>query len=306
MVILQSLENSHNYKLLDSGNGQRLEQFGALRVIRPDVTCIWQPRDKSMWAHVDLICSKNAIGGGYHWGIGRSDTPFEYAQDMLRRAQSPWLYTYYNTALAPLHFILRTSPESKNIGIFPEQAVHWDWMVEKIKTAVVEGRQPNILNLFAYTGGATVIAAAAGAQVCHVDAAKTTVTWARQNAEANGLQDAPIRWMVEDCLTFMEREIKRGKKYDGIIMDPPAFGRDPRGKTFSFESAVHQLLAVARDLLKSDGFLTLNVYSVPLYATHLANVVYEYFPGKQVIAGELHLKDVVGGMVPCNIFVRVD
>lgn len=306
MVIFHPYDNSHNYKLLDSGNGQRFEEFGSLRIVRPDVTCLWQPKDKNAWLNADIVCTKNPVGGGFHWGINKAAHSFEYVQGMQRGGASQWLYTYFNTSLAPINFALRTSPESKNIGIFPEQAVHWDWMVEKIKASTECSCQPNILNLFAYTGGATIVAAAAGAQVCHVDAAKTTVTWARQNAEENGLQEAPIRWIVEDCLTFMEREIKRGKKYDGIIMDPPAFGRDPRGKTFSFETSVHLLLAAARDLLKSNGFLTLNVYSVPFYATHLSNLVNDYFPGKQIVAGELHIKDAAGRILPCNIFVRVD
>lgn len=306
MVIFQPYDNSHNYKLLDSGNGQRFEQFGSLRIIRPDVTCLWQPKNKDAWVNADIVCAKNSVGGGFHWGINKGSNQIEYIQDMQRGGTSSWLYKYFHPSLAPINFGLRTSPESKNIGIFPEQVVHWDWMVEKIKTFIGQGYQPNVLNLFAYTGGATVVAAAAGAQVCHVDAAKTTVTWARQNAEENGLQESPIRWIVEDSLTFMEREIKRGKKYDGIIMDPPAFGRDPRGKTFSFESSVHLLLAAARDLLKSDGFLTLNVYSVPFYATHLFNVVNDYFPGKQLVSGELHIKDAGGRSLPCNIFVRVD
>ncbi len=278
----------HTYQLLDSGNGQRLEQFGNRRIIRPDTTCLWRPRNTTHWNSVDLRCVKTQQGGSFAW------------QEQRAGAQA-WTYTYHHPKLQKLDFALRSSEHSKNIGIFPEQAAHWDWLTTKLVGAT---QAPSILNLFAYTGGATLVAAAAGAQVCHVDASKSTVAWARENAVANGLADAPIRWIVEDCVTFIEREIKRGKKYDGIIMDPPAFGRDPRGKPFSFEDSFHQLMAGAQALLAPEGFLLLNVYSVPLYATHIANVVGDYFPHHTLEAGELHLVAKDGRTVPCNLFVR--
>lgn len=288
MSILTLTSQHQTYQLLDSGNGHRLEQFGNRRVMRPDGTCLWAPRNIAPWNAADLRCVKAEQGSGYRW------------QEQHAGAQ-PWTYSYSNASIQPLNFLLRTSEHSKNVGIFPEQAVHWDWLVKKIMAA----QKPNILNLFAYTGGATLVAAAAGAQVCHVDAAKSTVAWARQNAQDNGLATAPIRWIVDDCLTFIEREIKRGKKYDGIIMDPPAFGRDPQGKPFTFEDALHPLMAGIQKLLTPEGFLLLNVYSVPFYATHIGNVVEDYFPDKTVETGELHLMAKDGRRVPCNLFVRV-
>ncbi|MBM3886607.1 methyltransferase [Candidatus Dependentiae bacterium] len=285
MTIVVPQQSHHTYALLDSGNGQRLEQFDSQTIIRPDVTCIWQPQHKNLWQNADLICSKNQQGSRYVWKKQKTG------------ATDQWNYSYHHPALQPLTFLLRTSEQSKNVGIFPEQAAHWDWLVER-------AARNNILNLFAYTGGATLAIATAGAKVCHVDASKTTVAWARQNAERNGLENAPIRWIIEDCLTFMQREIKRGKQYGGIIMDPPAFGRDPNGNVFNFESSIHQLLAAAKQLLMPDGFLLLNVYSVSLYATHVANVVRDYFPERNIEYGELHVQGG-GNNVPCNVFVRV-
>lgn len=291
MTILSPQPVTHTYKLIDSGNANRLEQFGNQLIVRPDTTCIWQPQNKKIWSHADLVCTKNQ-GGNYNW------------QKQNTKSIQNWTYTYTHPKLRPVVFSLRTNEQSKNIGIFPEQAAHWDWLGTHLQN---QSTQQNILNLFAYTGGATIVAASAGAAVCHVDASKTTVTWASQNAQLNGLQEAPIRWVVEDCLVFMEREIKRGKKYDGIIMDPPAFGRDPKGHTFTFDHAIIPLLKTAQQLLSAQGFLLLNVYSVPLYSTHLANVVQDFFPQKSIESGELHLKKEGNEKypVPCNIFVKV-
>lgn len=285
MIILQPNNVHHNYELIDSGNGERLEQFGSRLIVRTDSTCLWRPQDPKHWNAATVRCSREEQGR-FSW----KDTT---------KSSTPWSYSYHNPALTKLSFSLRTSDNSKNIGIFPEQAAHWDWLVESIKP------QASVLNLFAYTGGATIVAAARGASVCHVDASKSAITWARSNAEANQLASAPIRWIVEDCLTFMQREIKRGVTYDGIIMDPPAFGRDPRGNRLTIEQTIHPLLAAAKALLTKDGFLLMNIYSIPLYATHIGNVVREYFPDKKITVGELHLAAKAGNAVPCNIFARV-
>lgn len=289
MMIRTPQATHHTYTLLDSGNGQRLEQFGNRRIIRPDSTCLWKPATPAAWNNAQIVCTKAAQGGKFRW-VEHQSSPLA------------WTYTYHHPTLQPLSFALRASESSKNIGIFPEQATHWDWLAEKIPTF---SSSPSILNLFAYTGGASLVAAAAGAKVCHVDASKTTVSWARQNAENNGLKEAPIRWIVEDCLVFMEREIKRGKKYEGIIMDPPAFGRDPRGNPFNFDTAIDLLLKAAQQLLTAEGFLLLNVYSVPFYATHISNLVQDYFPSKTIETGELHLVASNKRSLPCNIFVKI-
>lgn len=289
MIIIHPLDTTHSYKLLDSGNQQRLEVFGDHTIIRPDPTCVWKPKDISLWNKATTICSKNKYGGGFAWS------------ELVEDKKTSWIYSYKNQKIQSLSFHLRTSPQSKNIGIFPEQAAHWDWIIKQIKNTT---NQASILNLYAYTGGASLVAAAAGAHVCHVDASKTTITWAKQNAQTNGLDNKPIRWIVEDCLVFMKREIQRKKQYTGIIMDPPAFGRDPQGKPTHFEESIQNLLTAAQKLLTTDGFLLLNVYSVPLYATHIAQIVQDFFPSKKIEFGELHLNNGQQA-VPCNLFVRV-
>ncbi len=291
MIILSPNIKTHSYQLIDSGDGARLEKWGNHTIIRPDASCIWHRKNTKAWGNADRICSKNDKGPGYTW-FAKSDTNETLA------------YTYANDTLPnTLTFGLRTSEHSKNVGIFPEQAAHWDWLVTKIQNS----QNPvKILNLFAYTGGATLVAAAAGAQVCHVDAARTTVQWARNNATNNNLTEAPIRWIVDDCLTFMKRELKRGVHYDGIIMDPPAFGRDPQGKTSQFEDSIDELLTLAADLLTPKSFLLLNAYGVPLYAAGLAQAVGDFLPQHVLTYGELHLKDGNGHAVPCNIFVKAE
>lgn len=286
MIILYPQPEKHSYRLIDSGDGMRLETFNNITLSRPDITCIWPRNDNKLWEKTDLICSKNIKGNGFTW------------QEKRKNSDS-WFYSYHNKTLQKyLKFLLRTSPASKNIGIFPEQAAHWDWLSTQVK------KDDQVLNLFAYTGGATLVAAAAGASVCHVDASKSSIQWAKENAQYNSLESAPIRWIVDDCITFMQREVKRGKKYNGIIMDPPAFGRDPQGKAFEFSQSIHDLLKLASQLLTKNGFLLLNAYSIPLYATHLFNIVQWYMKDKNYEIGELHLQSNAGLSIPCNIFVR--
>ena len=196
-----------DYELLDCGGGEKLERWGKQILVRPDPQAIWEtPRTNRGWRNAQGRYYRSSSGGG-HW-------------DKEKLPES-WTVNYKDLKfqVKPMNF--------KHTGLFPEQAVNWDFAREKIKNA---GRPIRVLNLFAYTGGATVACAAAGAQVCHVDAAKGMVNWARENARVSGLSDAPVRWIIDDCAKFVEREIRRGKVYDAIIMDPPSYGRGPGGE----------------------------------------------------------------------------
>ena len=215
-----------DYQLLDTSSGERLERWGDYILIRPDPQVIWNtPRTRKEWEQKNGHYHRSRQGGGqwefFHlpkqWSIQYKDLTFH---------------------LKPFHF--------KHTGLFPEQAVNWDWFSEKIRHA---GRKIKVLNLFAYTGGATLSAAAAGASVTHVDASKGMVTWAKENAAASGLKDAPIRWLVDDCIKFVEREIRRGNQYDAIIMDPPSYGRGPKGEIWKLEDSVFSFITLCTRLL---------------------------------------------------------
>ena len=195
-----------DYELLDCGRGEKLERWGDKLLVRPDPQAIWNtPRTLRGWKVNDGRYSRSHTGGG-HWD--------------KRSLPQHWTIRYGSLTfqVGPMNF--------KHTGLFPEQAANWDFAREQIRRA---GREINVLNLFAYTGGATVACAAAGAKVCHVDAAKGMVAWARENARLSGLSEAPIRWIVDDCAKFVEREIRRGRRYDALIMDPPSYGRGPSG-----------------------------------------------------------------------------
>ena len=205
-------DNWKDYEVLDCSGGEKLERWGDYILVRPDPQVIWNtPRTLHEWKHRNGHYHRSTKGGG-EWEF------FDLPQQWSIHYRS---LTFH---LKPFSF--------KHTGLFPEQAVNWDWFSQKIKNA---GRPVKVLNLFAYTGGATLAAAAAGAQVTHVDASKGMVNWAKENAQSSGLGDAPIRWLVDDCKKFVEREIRRGNKYDGIIMDPPSYGRGANGEIWKIE-----------------------------------------------------------------------
>jgi 23S rRNA (cytosine1962-C5)-methyltransferase len=276
------------YQLLDSGNGYKLERFGNNIIARPDTNCVWKKlQPESEWNKAAAV--------------------YKNAWTFKNNFKEPWTISYSNLKDSGLcknqiNLALRATI-SKNIGIFPEQSAHWLWFAKLITGAP---KQPNVLNLFAYTGAATLCAAAAGAQVCHVDAAKSTVNWARQNQELSGLQKAPIRWIVDDCTKFVMREVKRGVKYDGIIMDPPAFGRDPKGKVFEFEKQVCNLLELCKQILSDKPlFFIFNGYSMGYSATVLKNLLQDYFPKQAPEFGELQIAQVGGKRnLPCSLYAR--
>ena len=218
----------NDYEVLDVSGKEKLERWGEYLLVRPDPQVIWDtPKRHTGWKKRNGHYHRSAKGGG-EWEF------FNLPKQ--------WSISYER-----LHLTFNLKPFSfKHTGLFPEQAANWDWFFDKIRTA---GRPIKVLNLFAYTGGATLAAAAAGASVTHVDASKGMVSWAKENAKASGLEEAPIRWLVDDCQKFVEREIRRGNHYDAVIMDPPSYGRGPKGEIWKIEDAIHPLVRLCVNLL---------------------------------------------------------
>ena len=271
-----------DYELLDCSGGERLERWGNVVLIRPDPQVIWNtPKEHPLWHRADARYVRSKEGGG-HW-------------EFRRQLPEAWNINYKD-----LQF--KISPTGfKHTGLFPEQAVNWDMMREKITGA---GRSIKVLNLFAYTGGATLAAASAGASVCHVDAAKGMVHWARENAELSSLAERPIRWIVDDCAKFVEREIRRGNTYDAIIMDPPSYGRGPGGEVWKLEDQIYDLVKLCTGVLSDEPlFFLLNSYTTGLSASAMAYVLgvnMQKFGGG-VSAEEIGLPVTASGMVlPCG------
>ena len=242
-----------DYELIDCGGGEKLERWGDYILVRPDPQAIWQtPRTDPRWKRPDARYARSASGGG-HWA--KKDVP------------QRWCVGYGDLTfnIKPMNF--------KHTGLFPEQAANWDFCREAIRSA---GRPVNVLNLFAYTGGATVACAAAGASVCHVDAARGMVAWAKENARSSGVEDKPIRWIVDDCGKFAEREIRRGKKYDGIIMDPPSYGRGPSGEIWKLEENLWPFVEMVSRLLSDEPlFFLINSYTTGLAPSVLGYLLHE-------------------------------
>lgn len=237
-------KNWTEYEVLDAGGGEKLERWGRYTLIRPDPQVIWE-RDGNLpgWKKPNAHYHRSSRGGG-EWEF--FDLPDE------------WELSY---APLDLHFHLKPF-KFKHTGLFPEQAVNWDWFSKKIRDA---GRPVRVLNLFAYTGGATLAAAQAGASVTHVDASKGMVGWAKENAVLSGLGEAPVRYIVDDCLKFVEREKRRGKTYDAVIMDPPSYGRGPNGELWKLEETIHPLIKACTEIVSEDPlFFLINAYTTGL------------------------------------------
>ncbi len=253
-----------DYRLLDATDGFRLESWGGVILVRPDPQVVWKFERKSpMWDNAHRVYHRSSSGGG-HW---------EYRKKFADR----WNVDYdtLKFAVSPTGF--------KHTGLFPEQATNWDEYAKMIKK---ENRQINVLNLFGYTGGATLACAAAGAKVCHVDSSKGMVQWGKENAALSGLSGAPIRWIVDDCMKFVAREIRRGNKYDGIIMDPPSYGRGPNGEVWKLEENIFDLLDMCSQILSDDPLFV----AVNSYTTGVSPSVMEYMLS-------VMLKDRYKGMV---------
>ena len=279
-----------DYEVLDCSGGEKLERWGRYVLRRPDPQVIWNTttagedgnRYASDWSRPNGHYHRSNKGGG-EWEF--HNLPEEWTIQyplMLRSGDDP-----DNAVIRPLTFRLK-SFAFKHTGLFPEQAVNWDWFSSIIysKKSSEPDRQIKVLNLFAYTGGATIAAAAAGANVTHVDASKGMVTWARENAIESGLEDAPIRWLVDDCKKFVEREIRRGNKYDGIIMDPPSYGRGPKGEIWKIEENVYELILLAVSLLSDNALFFL----INSYTTGLQPAVLTYMLSTAVSERGLQLK----------------
>ena len=276
-----------DYEVIDCSKGEKLERWGDYILVRPDPQVIWDtPRKEKGWHKMNAHYHRSKKGGG-EWDF------FDLPQQ--------WSIHYRNLTfqLKPFSF--------KHTGLFPEQAANWDWFSELIKKA---GRPVKVLNLFAYTGGATIAAAAAGASVTHVDASKGMVTWAKENAASSGLADAPIRWIVDDCVKFVEREIRRGNHYDAIIMDPPSYGRGPKGEIWKIEESIHPLVKLCAQLLVDRPlFFLINSYTTglqPAVLSYLIGTELKRFPGK-VTADEIGLPVSSNGLtLPCGASGRFE
>lgn len=280
-------DNWKDYEVIDCSKGEKLERWGDYILVRPDPQVIWDtPRKEKGWHKMNAHYHRSKKGGG-EWEF--FDLPQQWSIH----------YCSLTFQLKPFSF--------KHTGLFPEQAANWDWFSELIKKA---GRPVKVLNLFAYTGGATIAAAAAGASVTHVDASKGMVTWAKENAASSGLADAPIRWIVDDCVKFVEREIRRGNHYDAIIMDPPSYGRGPKGEIWKIEESIHPLVKLCAQLLVDRPlFFLINSYTTglqPAVLSYLIGTELKRFPGK-VTADEIGLPVSSNGLtLPCGASGRFE
>ena len=276
-----------DYEVIDCSKGEKLERWGEYLLVRPDPQVIWDtPRTDGRWKKKNGHYHRSSKGGG-EWEFFH--LPQEWSIE----------YRFLSFRLKPFSF--------KHTGLFPEQAVNWDWFSSIIKDARTKAPDKpfKVLNLFAYTGGATLAAAAAGASVTHVDASKGMVSWAKENAIASGLSDAPIRWLVDDCVKFVEREIRRGNTYDGIIMDPPSYGRGPKGEIWKIEENIFPFICLAAKLLSKDArFFLVNSYTTGLQPAVLTYMIHTALVpqfGGHVESSEIGLPVTTSGLVlPCG------
>ena len=278
-----------DYEVIDCSQGEKLERWGKYLLVRPDPQVIWAtPKREKGWKRMNGHYHRSSKGGG-EWEF------FDLPQE--------WTIHYNLPINKELTFHLK--PFSfKHTGLFPEQAANWNWFSTLIADAVKAGRPVKVLNLFAYTGGATIAAAAAGASVTHVDASKGMVTWAKENAVSSGLGDAPIRWLVDDCVKFVEREIRRGNHYDAIIMDPPSYGRGPKGEIWKIEESVYPLVQLCSQILTDDPlFFLINSYTTglqPAVLSYMMHTVLGKYNGT-ITAEEIGLPVSSNGLVlPCG------
>lgn len=279
-----------DYEVIDTSNGEKCERWGDYILVRPDPQVIWNtPKSNKAWKKMNGHYHRSSKGGG-EWEF------FNLPQEWTIKYELP-----EETGANPLMFHLK--PFSfKHTGLFPEQAVNWDWCSKKIANA---GRPVKVLNLFAYTGGATIAAAAAGANVTHVDASKGMVTWAKENAVSSNIDPTSTRWLVDDCMKFVEREIRRGNHYDGIIMDPPSYGRGPKGEIWKIEESVFPFIELTEQLLSDNPlFFLINSYTTglqPAVLTYMLRTVIEKKHGGHVEASEIGIPVSSNGLVlPCG------
>lgn len=277
-----------DYELLDTGGGEKLERWGTFVLRRPDPQIIWPlEKETQAWLKADAHYHRSSSGGG-NW---------EYRTEMPER----WTITYDQK----LSFYIKPTG-FKHTGLFPEQAINWKWMIDKIQNA---GRPIKVLNLFAYTGGASVACAYAGAEVCHVDASKGVVQWAKENLHLSGLGNRPVRFITDDVFKFVQREQRRGSKYDAIIMDPPSYGRGPNGETWKLEDDLFPFIQTCMSILTDTPlFLLINSYTTGISATVLHNILSMAMKRKHggtITSGEIGLPITHSGLtLPCGILGR--
>ena len=272
-----------DYELIDCSDGERLERWGDIILIRPDPQIIWSTGKKNpLWRKAHARYHRSNKGGG-SW-------------EMYKKVPDSWSINFKNLVfnIKPMGF--------KHTGVFPEQAVNWEWMQNKIKE---ENRPLKILNLFGYTGCATLACMEAGASVCHVDASKGMVTWAKENAVSSNIADRPVRWLVDDCVKFVQREIRRGNKYDGIVMDPPSYGRGPNGEVWKIEEKLYSLIELCIQVLTDNPtFFILNSYTTglsPAVMEYLLNVQLKSKFGGKVSSDEIGLRVTETNLsLPCG------
>ena len=283
--------NWNDYKILDMADGQKLERWGDVILARPDPQIIWKEKTyPEKWKNINATYHRSKTGGG----------AWEYKKKMPNQWQIKYKELTFN--IKPMGF--------KHTGIFPEQAVNWDWMMDKIQNEIkTTNREVKVLNLFAYTGGATVACLYAGASVCHVDSSKGMVAWAKENVVSSRLQERPVRYIVDDVVKFVNREIRRGNKYDAIIMDPPSYGRGANGEVWQFEDNIYDLVDLCTKVLSDNPlFFLINSYTTGISSKVLENIlnltVSKNYKGK-VSSGEVGLPMENSNLVlPCGIYGR--
>lgn len=274
--------NWNDYALLDSGDGLKLERFGKYVFARPESQAMWKRSLTSEWKNADAVFIPTGEESGGHW-------------DLKKKVDESWVMRYpLSSVQSDIAFKVMTTP-GRHLGVFPEVAAHWDWFSGLI---VNSKREINVLNLFGYTGLASLAAASATAKVTHVDASKKSVSWARENQALSKLTDAPIRWIVDDALKFVQREARRGAKYDGIILDPPKFGRGPKGEVWEVYKSLPTLLEACRECLSDNPLFVVNtVYAVRASAVHVAQAMEDMMQGfgGKVDMGELVTREQSAG-----------
>ncbi len=277
----------NDYKILDMAEGQKLEKWGNVILSRPDPQIIWKNKSfPNKWKEINATYHRSKTGGG----------SWEFNKKMPKQWQIKYKDLVFN--IKPMGF--------KHTGLFPEQAVNWDWMINKIKSAK---REIKVLNLFAYTGGATVACLSAGASVCHVDSSKGMVAWAKENVISSKLQDKPVRYIVDDVIKFVNREIRRGNKYDAVIMDPPSYGRGTNGEVWQFEANIFDLVELCSKVLSDNPlFFLINSYTTGISNKVLENILYIIVDKKckgKIESGEIGLPMENSKLVlPCGIYSR--
>ncbi len=279
-----------DYEILDMANGEKLERWGNVTLVRPDPQIIWKQKSfPNNWKQINAVYNRSKTGGG----------SWNYKKQMPKAWQIKYKNLTFN--IKPMGF--------KHTGLFPEQAVNWDWMINKIENEKKHKKEIKVLNLFAYTGGATVACLSAGASVCHVDSSKGMVSWAKENVLSSKLADRKVRYIIDDVVKFVQREIRRGNKYDAIIMDPPSYGRGAKGEVWQFENNIYDLVELCTQVLSDDPlFFLINSYTTGISAKVLENMLRLEIKKKGTLSsGEIGLPMKNSEIVlPCGIYARYE